>query len=263
MIMNIPIRLQIHDLAYLVKNSIGESSYDYIRLPQDDGISGCNKGYAFVNCTSSEAVLYFWMKWHRKSWHDICPNSQKKCEISFAHNQLPARLQNTQHHVGDNSERIKNVDTVRARGTDGAQKESRRERRIRHVQAQQQAETACGDLTKGVDSSTTKCVGVDGKGRARTAVVGADVSDGDKGDDGGGDGGDDGGGDGGEDGGGPGSSGSDGAMHCWMGQTETAEAAPATGLPAAEILDDVATATAKVSSLVTGRRHPLPSDRAG
>ena len=220
-----------------------------------------------------------------KSWHDTCPNSQKKCQISFAHNQLPARLQNTQHHVEEDSERIKNVGTVRARGvdsstmncvsvdgkrrarsrgnrsTDGAQKESRRERRIRHVQAQQQAEAACGDLTKAVDSNTMKCVSVDGKGRARTAVVGPDVSDGDKGDDGGGDGGDDGGGDGGEDGGGPGSSGSDGAMHRWLWQTETAEAAPAAGLPAAKILDDAAAATAKVSSLVTGRRHPLPSDR--
>ena len=130
MIMNIPIRLQIHDLAYLVKHSIGESRYDCIRLPQDDGMSGCNKGYAFVNCTSSEAVLYFWMKWHRRSWHDICPNSQKKCQISFAHNQLPARLQNTQHHVEEDSERIKNVGTVRARGTDGAQKGSRRAHRM-------------------------------------------------------------------------------------------------------------------------------------
>ena len=81
-----------------------------------------------------------------------------------------------------------------------------------------------------LDSGTTQCVSVDGKGRARTVVVGAAVSGGDRGDDGGGDGGDDGGGEGGEDGGGQGSSDGEGAVHRWLRQTETAEAAPATGL---------------------------------
>ena len=48
---NVPIRLQIHELAYIVDQTIDESEYDVIRLPQDDLIPQCNKGYAFVNCT--------------------------------------------------------------------------------------------------------------------------------------------------------------------------------------------------------------------
>ena len=253
---------------------------------------------AFVNCTSSEAVLHFWIKWHSKGWHEMYPNCQKKCQLAFAQHQLPTRksiqgvtvqachservqksaapsheyhqsavqldqptsklssdcaidvrapdLQYDEHHdEEDYDERTENVHTVRARSTNGAQKESRRERRIRRLQAQQQAEAACGDLTKGVDSSTTQCVSVDGKGRARTVVVGADVSGGDRGDDGGGDGG------------GQGSSDGEGAVHRWLRQTET----QTTGLPAGENLDGVATATAKLPALVAGRQHPIPSDR--
>jgi uncharacterized membrane protein YgcG len=323
MIMNIPIRLQMHDLEHLVKHSIDESNFDGIRLPQDDQRPGFNKGYAFVNCTSSEAVLHFWIKWHSKGWHEMYPNFQKKCQLAFAQHQLPARksiqgvtvqachseaqksagfpvrvqksaapshehpqsavqsdqptsklssacaidvrapdLQYDQHHdEEDYDERTENVHTVRARSTDGAQKESRRERRIRRLQDHQQAEAACGDLTESVDSSTTKCVSVDGKGRARTIMAGEDVSGGDRGDDGGGDGGDDGGGEGGEDDGGQGSSDGDGAVHRWLRQTETAEAAPAAGLPAGENLDGVAASTAKLPSNVAGRQHPIPSDR--
>ena len=88
MIKNVPIRLQIHELAYLVDQSIHESGYDYIRLPQDDRRTRCNKGYAFVNCTSSEAVLELWAKWHCRSWFQLYPNCQKICEISFAQYQL-------------------------------------------------------------------------------------------------------------------------------------------------------------------------------
>ena len=304
----------MHDLECHVKNSIDESDFDDIRLPQDPQRSGCNQGYAFVNCTSSEAVLHFWIKWHRKSWHHMYPNSQKKCQLAFAQHQLPTRksiqgvtvqachservqksaapsheyhqsavqldqptsklssdcaidvrapdLQYDEHHdEEDYDERTENVHTVRARSTDGAQKESRRERRIRRLQDHQQAEAACGDLTESVDSSTTKCVSVDGKGRARTIMAGEDVSGGDRGDDGGGDGGDDGGGEGGEDGGGQGSSDGEGAVHRWLRQTETAEAAPAAGLPAGENLDGVAASTAKLPSNVAGRQHPIPSDR--
>ena len=290
----------MHGLECLAKHSIDESNFDAIRLPQDDQRPGCNKGYAFVNCTSSEAVLHFWIKWHSKGWHEMYPNCQKKCQLAFAQHQLPARksiqgvtvqachsetqksagfpvrvqksaapshehpqsavqsdqptsklssacaidlrapdlqyIYDQHHDEEDYDERTENVHTVRARSTDGAQKESRRARRMRRLQAQQQAEAACGDLTKGADSSTTKCVSVDGKGRARTVVVGADVSGGDRGDDGGGDGGDDGGGEGGEDDGGQGSSDGDGAVHRWLRQTETAEAAPADRRSVAEIL---------------------------
>jgi len=54
----------------------------WVRMPQDDQGSGCNTGYASVNCTSSEAVLHFSIKWHRKSWHKMYPNSQKTCQLS-------------------------------------------------------------------------------------------------------------------------------------------------------------------------------------
>ena len=72
----------MHDLECHVKNSIDESDFDDIRLPQDPQRSGCNQGYAFVNCTSSEAVLHFWIKWHSKSWHEMYPNSQKTFQLS-------------------------------------------------------------------------------------------------------------------------------------------------------------------------------------
>ena len=81
----------MHDLECHVKNSIDESNFDDIWLPQDPQRSGCNQGYAFVNCTSSEAVLHFWIKWHSKGWHEMYPNFQKKCQLAFAQHQLPAR----------------------------------------------------------------------------------------------------------------------------------------------------------------------------
>ena len=89
MMKNVPIRLQIHELAHLVDQTIHDSEYDVIRLPQDDRIPQCNKGYAFVNCTSSEAVLKFWARWHCRSWRDLFQNCQKICQISFAQHQLP------------------------------------------------------------------------------------------------------------------------------------------------------------------------------
>ena len=89
MIKHLPIRLQIHELAHLVDQCIHDSEYDVIRLPQDDRIPQCNKGYAFVNCTSSEAVLKFWARWHCRSWHHLYPNCHKICQISFAQHQLP------------------------------------------------------------------------------------------------------------------------------------------------------------------------------
>ena len=89
MIKNLPIRLQIHELVHLVDQCIHDSEYDVIRLPQDDRMPQCNKGYAFVNCTSSEAVLKFWARWHCRSWHHLYPNCHKICQISFAQHQLP------------------------------------------------------------------------------------------------------------------------------------------------------------------------------
>ena len=44
---------------------------------------------AFVNCTSSEAVLKFWARWHCRSWHHLYPNCEKICQISFAQHQFP------------------------------------------------------------------------------------------------------------------------------------------------------------------------------
>ena len=44
MLMNIPIRLQMHDLEHLVKHSIDESNFDGIRLPQDDQRPGLGLG---------------------------------------------------------------------------------------------------------------------------------------------------------------------------------------------------------------------------
>ena len=84
MVQHIPIRLKYDDLVHLVKSTVGTTSFDKIILPVDANRRGCNLGYAFVNCTSIEAVLLFWQKWHGKKWSDICPNSCKVCQVKYA-----------------------------------------------------------------------------------------------------------------------------------------------------------------------------------
>ena len=216
-IKNLPVRLQFHELAYLVDQSVHESEYDVIRLPQDDRRLQCNKGYAFVNCTSSEAVLKFWARWHCRSWLHLYPNCEKICQISFAQHQFPVngcgmtdvtekasqsvcqrslQLQKPaaslheppivstkkDQHAGKLSsdwafdlqrmqkqgcqhppekhydEPAESANALRTGSSEAELKPSRRERRIRYLQAllQQQAEGESGDLCESRDATSRR-----------------------------------------------------------------------------------------------------------
>jgi hypothetical protein len=74
--------------------------YDFLYLPIDPK-NRCNVGYAFINFTSTRAILDFYYAYNGKRWRRF--NSEKVCELRYA--RMQGRQSLLKHFQGSQKER--------------------------------------------------------------------------------------------------------------------------------------------------------------